>query len=217
MEKEKLLTGKEKNERIKKAGKLGQKYELIYHGCGQCTLAALQDVYGMNNDADKTVFKACSEFRGGVGKKTDGICGSYAGGVMFLSSIIGRERENFATSEKIRERTCELVDKLHGYFIKEYGSVICRDILQKKFGRPFYLFDNEDFKKFEELGYHDPGACDITVCKAAEWVATIIEKEEVLTRPQPPLTDPRKISEKVKKWLEEEEEKERGTDENSEG
>jgi C_GCAxxG_C_C family probable redox protein len=191
-----------KLQRIKRAGKLGQKYELIYHGCGQCTLAALQDVYARNSEGDKAVFKACSEFRGGVGKKTDGICGCYAGGVAFLSSIIGRERDHFDTSANIRERACELVDKLHDYFIKEYGSVICRDILQKKFGRPFYLFDDEDFRKFEELGYHDPGGCDVTVGKAAEWVATIIEEEEVLTRTQPPLSEPRKPSGKVREWLE---------------
>jgi len=193
---------REQLRRIKRAAKLGQKYELVYHGCGQCTLAALQDVYERNSEGDKAVFKACSEFRGGVAKKTDGICGCYAGGVLFLSSVIGRERDHFDTSAKIRERGCELVDKLHDYFIQEYGSVTCRDILQKKFGRPFYLFDDDDFRKFEELGYHDPGACDVTVGKAAEWVATIIEEEEVLTRPQPPLTEPRKPSEKVKQWLE---------------
>ncbi len=155
----------------------------------------------MDNLSDKAVFKACSEFRGGVGKKTDGICGAYAGGVMFLSSIIGRERESFATSKKIRARTCELVHKFHSNFIREYGSVICRDILQKRFGRPFYLYDHEDFEKFEELGGHDPGACDSIVGKAAEWIVNIIEQENVLTSPQPPLVEPPQVSVKVKAWL----------------
>lgn len=184
-----------------KANKLARQYELLYHGCGQSTLAAVQDVYNMDTLSDKAVFKACSEFRGGVGKNTDGICGAYAAGVMFLSSIIGRERENFATSEKIRARTCKLVHRFHNAFIQEYGSVICRDILQKRFGRPFYLYDDEDFKKFEDLGGHDPGGCDSVVSKGAEWIVNIIEEENVLTSPQPPLTEPPQVSEKVRAWL----------------
>jgi len=87
-----------------------------------------------------------------------------------------RERDHFDTSAKIRERGCELVAKLHDYFIQEYGSVICRDILQKKFGRPFYLFDDGDFQKFEELGYHDPGACDITVARRPSGLPPLSKK-----------------------------------------
>ena len=189
--------------RIAKSGRLAQKYELIYHGCGQSVLAALQDVHNRNSEADRAVFKACSEFRGGVGKKTDGICGAYAGGVMFLSSIIGRERENFATSQKIRARTCNLVDKLHQSFIEEYGTVICRDILQKRYGRPFFLFDDDDFNKFEALGYHNPGGCDIMVRQGAEWTARIIEEENVLNETQPPLSEPNHLTAEVKLWLEE--------------
>jgi len=60
---------KEQKKRIARAGKLGRKYELVYHGCGQCTLAALQDVYGRNSEGDKAVFKACSEFRAGWRRK----------------------------------------------------------------------------------------------------------------------------------------------------
>lgn len=191
------------NKKAEKANYLARKYELVYHGCGQSTLAALQDVYGKTSEADKTVFKACSEFRGGVGKQTDGICGVYAAGVMFLSSVIGRERDNFATSEKIRQRNCELVSKFHDLFVQKYGSVICRDIMQRRYGRPFYLYDHEDFEKFDKLGGHDPGGCDIIVGKGAEWIVTIIEDEGVLTSPQPPLTEPTELSEEIKKWLEE--------------
>jgi hypothetical protein len=165
----------------------------------------------MNKETDKAIFKACTEFRGGVGKQTDGHCGAYSAGVMFLSSIIGREKENFATSEKIRERCCELVDKLHSYFINEFGSVICRDIQLKKYGKVFYLANDEEFQEFDDEGYHDPGGgCDVTVSTVAQWIATIAEEEEVFTRPQPPLTEPMKLREPTIKWLKEQEKLETG-------
>ncbi len=158
---------------FKKAFDLGFKYEKVYRGCSQCVLAAIQDLFGKKND---DVFRAASGLTGGVGLCGDGCCGAYTGGVMALSQIYGRTRENFSDPDRTRKKSFDLAKKLHDRFIAEYGSVICRDIQQKIFGRPFYIRDEDDFAKFEKAGAHDD-KCPSVVGKAAQWVAEIMLEE----------------------------------------
>ena len=155
---------------IEKAYQLGKKYEQTYMGCSQCIVAALQDTFNIRNDA---VFKAATGLAAGGGASTDGSCGAYTGGVMILSSLMGREREDFADTAGILLKNFELIRKLHDEFIREYGSVICRDIQTKIFGRPYYLADMDEFEKFEKAGAHDEH-CPGVVGKAARWTAQLI-------------------------------------------
>lgn len=155
---------------IEKAYQLGKKYEQTYKGCSQCIVAALQDTFNIRNDA---VFKAATGLAAGGGASTDGSCGAYTGGVMILSSLMGREREDFADTAGILLKNFELIRKLHDEFIREYGSVICRNIQTKIFGRPYYLADMDEFEKFEKAGAHDEH-CPGVVGKAARWTAQLI-------------------------------------------
>jgi len=139
-------------------------------GCSQCIVAALQDTFNIRNDA---VFKAATGLAAGGGASTDGSCGAYTGGVMILSSLMGREREDFADTAGILLKNFELIRKLHDEFIREYGSVICRNIQTKIFGRPYYLADMDEFEKFEKAGAHDEH-CPGVVGKAARWTAQLI-------------------------------------------
>jgi C_GCAxxG_C_C family probable redox protein len=159
---------------LKKAFDLGFQYEKVYRGCSQCVLAAIQDLFQEKNDE---VFRAASGLAGGVGLCGDGCCGAYSGGVMALSQIYGRTRENFLDPGRTRKRSFDLAKKLHDKFIAEYGSVICRDIQQKIFGRPFYIRDVDESTKFEKAGAHDE-KCPAVVGKASQWVAEIILAEE---------------------------------------
>jgi C_GCAxxG_C_C family probable redox protein len=154
-----------------KAYQLGKEYEKVYKGCSQCVVASLQDTFGIRNDA---VFKAASGLAAGGGLATDGSCGAYSGGIMVLSFLQGRERDAFANEADLA-KTMELVMKLHDRFIQEYGSVICRNIQTKVFGRPYYLADTGEFEKFEKAGAHKR-YCPEIVGKAARWVATIINE-----------------------------------------
>jgi len=158
-----------------KAYELGKKYEQTYRGCGQCVIAALQDAFGIRND---DVFKAGTGLAGGGGLATDGSCGSYAGGIMVLSSLVGRERDNFADPERIRFRTMDLCLKFHDRFIQEYGSVVCRDIQTRVMGRPYYLADPDEMEKFHNAGAHDI-YCPEVVGKAARWAAELILAENL--------------------------------------
>lgn len=164
------------NDIPEKAYKLGFDYEKIYKGCSQCSLAALQDAFGIRNDE---VFKAATGLAAGGGGATDGNCGAYSGAIMFLSSLCGREREDFIGASGTMFSNFSMVMKLRDRFIDEYGSVICRNIQTKRFGRPYYLGDPDDFKKFEEAGAHEIHCPDV-VGKAARWAAEIIVKENLL-------------------------------------
>ena len=83
---------KKKKELLEKAYEMGFEYEKKYKGCSQCTLAAVQDLLEIQDDA---TFKAASGFAGGGGITIEGPCGGFTGGVMVLSQLCGRERKNF--------------------------------------------------------------------------------------------------------------------------
>lgn len=155
---------------LKTAYETGFQYERIYKGCSQCVVAAVQDLFGARNEA---VFRAASGLAGGGGLCGDGGCGSYTGGVMVLSQFSGRTRKNFLDPARTRKYSFDLAKKLHDRFIAEYGSVICRDIQQKIFGRPYYLRDAEEFEKFEKAGAHDV-QCPSVVGNSVRWVAEIL-------------------------------------------
>ena len=159
-----------------KAYELGKKYEQTYRGCSQCAIAALQDVFNIRND---DVFKASTGLAGGAALSCDGSCGAYAGAIMVLGSIVGRERDKFDDPEGIRFKTHAMVGALRKKFIDEYGSVVCRNIQTKVLGRYYYLADPDEYKKFHEAGAHDIYCPDV-VGKAARWAAEIITAENLV-------------------------------------
>jgi len=163
------------NEVADKAYELGKEYEKTYKGCAQCVVAALQDALNLRND---DIFKAATGLAGGGGLATDGSCGAYIGAILILGFLLGRERDNFTDPEGIRLRTYELVRKLRNRFIQEYGSVICRDIQTKVMGRPYYLADPEESRKFEAAGAHSVHCLEV-VGKAARWLVELLEKEDL--------------------------------------
>jgi C_GCAxxG_C_C family probable redox protein len=157
----------------RKAYDLGFQYEKVYKGCSQCVLAAVQDLFGEKND---DVFRAASGLAGGAGLCGDSGCGAYSGGILALSQLHGRTRENFLDPERTRRKSFDLAKRLHDRFIAEYGSVICRDIQQKILGRGYYLRDPEEFEKFEKAGAHAE-KCPSVVGNAAGWVTEILWAE----------------------------------------
>jgi len=161
---------KPEEEILKKASELGFKYQKEYTGCCQCVLAAIQDTLGMKNEA---AFKAATGLSGGLGLTGAGSCGALIGGIMAISSKIGRDRENFKDPEGIRWQTYELTKKLYNRFVKEYGSGNCREIQKKLFGRSYNLWDATEHEEFKEAGGYTE-KCPLVVGKAARWAAEIL-------------------------------------------
>jgi len=169
-----------KAQALQKAYDLGYNYEKTYRGCAQCVLAALQDTFQMPNEA---VFKALSGFAGGSALVGDAGCGAYSGGVAFLSGLRGRERSSFADPDRLRFVSFATARKLHDRFLNEYGSVVCREIHSKLFGRPFFLPDPDEMKKFDEAGGHTT-VCTEVCGKAARWAAEIAIDEGLISEAQ---------------------------------
>lgn len=113
----------------------------------------------------------------GGGGTVDGSCGAYSGAIMVLSYLQGRGRADFADRARM-QKTFSLARKLRERFIQEYGSVVCRDVQTKVLGRPYYLADADEFRKFEKAGAHDIH-CPEVVGKAARWAAEIISEAEL--------------------------------------
>ena len=145
-------------ELIEKAYKLGFEYEELYRGCSQAALGAIYDTLNIHND---DIFKASTGFAGGGGLCGVSACGGYVAGVMAISQLLGRVRSNFKDPERIRFENFKLVRKFTLQYIEELGSIICRDIQIRKFGRPYYISDPDEFAKFEEAGGHQDKCTDV--------------------------------------------------------
>lgn len=155
------------------AFRLGVEYERTYHGCGQCTLAAVLGALGQQDD---TLFQAATGFSGGVGLCGDAACGGYLGGVLAMGLYIGRRRDHFAGDREQKHRNAAMVQQLHERFVSRYGSVNCHDIHQEIFGRSFDLTDPVDKVAFDEAGAHTQ-KCPLVVGRAARWTVEILCQE----------------------------------------
>ena len=162
-----------KKKLLETAYSLGFEYEKTYRGCSQCVIAAIQDTLDIRDD---NVFKAATGLAGGGGLTGIGVCGGYVGGVMVLSQLLGRERSSFDDPEQIRYKSFGLTRKFLEEYIRELGSIICRDVQTIRFGRPYYIADLDDFEKFEEAGGHVDKCTDV-VGKAAQIAVKLILEE----------------------------------------
>ena len=169
-----------KKELLEKAYKLGFEYEKLYRGCSQCAIAAIQDTLDIRDD---NVFKAGTGLAAGGGLTGIGVCGGYAGGIMVLSQLLGRERSNFEDLERVRFKSFELARKFLWQYTQELGSIICRDIQLIRFGRPYYIADMDDFEKFEEAGGHVDKCTDV-VGKASQLAVKLILDEGLVELPK---------------------------------
>jgi len=148
---------------------LASKYEAERGSCPQCVVSAIMEVLEVG---DTTTVKAADAFAGGTALSTQGTCGALVGGLLAISSVVGRSYEDFSTGKGNR-RVFMYSKKLFDKFVEEYDSPICKNIHQELFGRTFDLMDKEDYAEFEKMGAHDD-KCPVVSGKTARWAAEII-------------------------------------------
>jgi len=113
----------------------------------------------------------------------DGTCGAYLAGIFFLGLKLGRNNHDIGKSpddprgSKKNRKLNNLIKILHKKFIDKYGSIICEQIHRKIYGRPFYIVDDDELKKFEAAGAHKKG-CTSVCANAAKWTVEILEEAE---------------------------------------
>jgi C_GCAxxG_C_C family probable redox protein len=162
-----------KAEIIERAFSLGFEYEKTVTGCCQCTIAAIQDALGIRDDG---VFKAGSGLTAGGGVSCEGSCGGFTGGVMVMSSVFGRRRDQWDRDKVEKDCAHRMARALLDKFNQEYGGNMCKAIHRSLFGREFNLRDSSDREAFEKLGAH-ADKCTSVVGKAAAWATELILEE----------------------------------------
>ena len=155
---------------VRKVGDLAYYYELVYHGCSQCVLKAIQDSL---NVGDSLTFKAATGFAGGIARAGEE-CGALMGGIMAISVVYGRDRLEESVVSSSYLKAMELSVRLYEEFKREFGSVKCRDIQERLFGRSFNLRSEEDRRRFVEAGAYGPSGCAQVVRKGAMLATKII-------------------------------------------
>lgn len=168
---------------IEKVYQLGLKYEQEKTGCSQCVMATLQEVFDLRGD---NLFQAAFGLAGGVAGTCEGTCGALSGGILILNCLYGRNKEDFRRqgphplnppNSPWEEKGLVLAKELVNRFIKEYGSITCKDIQNKIMGFKADFWTEEGTKIFEDAGGHKD-KCPVVVAKAATWVAEIILKQK---------------------------------------
>jgi C_GCAxxG_C_C family probable redox protein len=166
-----------REEILDKAYNLAYKYEAERGSCPQCVLSAIMETLDIG---DPCIIKASDALAGGAALSTKGTCGALVGGLMAISIIIGRTYEDFSAGESKR-RIFQYSKKLYDKFVNEYGSIVCKDIHLKIFGRTFDLMDPKDYQEFEKMGAH-VDKCPEVSGKVARWTAEIILDNNLLKK-----------------------------------
>lgn len=160
--------------RAQEAYRLGFEYEQTYHGCGQCTLAAVLDSL---DRFDESAFEAATGLAGGLGLAgSDGVCGALMGAVLAFGLVYPRRREHFDGDRANKYRVYAMAQRMRERYMERYGGVSCHDVHRDLFGRTFDLRCSEERQAFEEAGAHDD-KCTGVVARAAQWAVEIIGEE----------------------------------------
>ncbi len=155
------------------AYQLGFEYEKVYHGCGQCTLAAVLETLDRFSEP---VFEAATGLAGGVGLAGDATCSALTGAVLAFGTIYPRRREQFDGDRENKYRTYAMAQRLRERYMQHYGTIICHEMHRHQMGRAFDLRDPTEREAFEAAGAH-ADKCTGVVARAAKWAVEIIGDE----------------------------------------
>jgi C_GCAxxG_C_C family probable redox protein len=154
-----------------RAAKLAKYLGEEFSGCPQMTLKALQETFGV---VDHNVFTAATPLAGGVARGGE-VCGALLGALLFVGMLCGRRKLERTGESKDYSKCMDLSIKIYDEFKQVYGSVRCKDIHLRLFGRVYDLRNPEDLKIFSESGAMNK--CADVMAKAAEIAARHIVKE----------------------------------------
>ncbi|MFO8047697.1 MAG: C-GCAxxG-C-C family protein [Desulfosudaceae bacterium] len=159
---------KTREEILDTAFNAAKQYEMRSGGCPQCALAGIFDALNIHND---DIFKAATGLADGIGLTGNGHCGALSGGVLAISYLFGRDKEDFGDIMKLVEANL-LSKKLVERFMEEYGTCRCADLQTAFFGRFFNLLDPDDLQAALEAGMLE--RCSTLVGQVARLTTEII-------------------------------------------
>ena len=140
---------KSKEEILNMAYEKGKQYELEYGNCSQCTLAGIFDALDIESE---DVFRSATGLADGVGLTRNGQCGALSGGVLAISYLFGRGKEDFGNVRKVI-KSCILSKKLHDQILEKYGTCRCSDIQIKLMGRVYDMYNPAEYEQSVKDGF----------------------------------------------------------------
>lgn len=160
---------------LEKAYQLGYDYERHYHGCAQCVIAGIYQIFPEMTSED--IFRSANAQGGGLGLTSKGQCGAVTGGGMILSQLYGRSLGAMTDPDRKRFIAYKLGAELARRFQIEVGSLICSDIQTKYMGRNFNLLNPDDWEAFESADGHEKH-CPHVVGSATRIVAEMLMEQK---------------------------------------
>ncbi len=147
-------------------------YMQLSHHCAQSSFLALQEQFGLEGDE---IVKALTPLTG-IAERGE-TCGAVTGPLMAFGLIYGRGKGRLSDWETYRESLVPS-GEFCTRFEEEYGSTMCHDIQQVKFGKCFRLTDPDELQEFQEADATEH--CSAVVRTAVRIAAEIILDEESL-------------------------------------
>ena len=154
------------------AFKFAKKYEAECGDCAQGVVAGVFEALGISND---DVFRAATGFADGIGLTGDGHCGALSGGVMAISYLFGRKRDEFHRRGKMMKGLL-LSRELQRQFKEKFGTCRCFDLQTKFYGRFFNLLDPAEMEAAVKAGVVE--TCSTLVGEVAAITAGLILEQQ---------------------------------------
>ena len=92
--------------------------------CTEAVIKSITELYAEQSSG--AIPKVGSGFCGGVGKTTEDICGTVAGGVIAFGYLFGKNNK-----DEDNTIACEYTAEFRKRFIEKYGTTNCRELLNK--------------------------------------------------------------------------------------
>jgi len=168
-----------------KAYELGFDFEKYSHSCSQCVVAAMHEML----DIDDAVVRVATSSAGGQAARVTGTCGALIGGTIVLDYFFGRSAEEMSHTDQAQANVASLQDAvgiagiLFDKFVTEHGTIICPHLQTRLYGRPFFISDEQEMAKFEQVGGHaDPEkSCCHVVGNTSRWVMELLIAKKAIS------------------------------------
>jgi hypothetical protein len=167
---------KTKEEIIKKAYELGVEYEAKYKGCCESTFLAIVDALRWGGleivpeDMEEKLYSGICLLTAGVCFTGEGTCGAVTGSVMAIGLALGIPKVT-EDAQAGSQAGLKIRDTLLAKYYQEYGSILCKDVQRKYFGKAWNLTNEEMTKEFLSI----TDGC--TIRQTAAWTTEIILDE----------------------------------------
>jgi C_GCAxxG_C_C family probable redox protein len=163
---------KARKEMLGQAYALAKKYEMENGNCAQCVYSGVTEALGVENSE---VFRAATGFADGIGLSGEGHCGALSGGVLAISSLFGRKRDEFARRGKMMKALL-LSRQLQARFMEKHGVCRCHDLQVKFYGKFFNLLEPGEMEAAVKAGVME--TCSSLAGEVAQMTLELIFEQQ---------------------------------------